>query len=84
MDEERLEARHRQQALRKQMEKAGEMENMIDELEVRLSELSARLSVASQEQLLDDVRELGIEYSRLEAEREELLARWVEMSSVEA
>jgi len=84
IDEERLESRRRQQALRKQTKQASEIENTIDELELRLLELSARLSAASQEQRLDDVRELGIEYSRLEAEREELLARWVEMSSVEA
>ena len=84
MDKERLQARRRQQILRKQLEKASEMENMINELEIRLIELSARLSVASQEQRLDDVRELGIEYGRLEAEREELLAQWIEMSSVEA
>jgi ATP-binding cassette subfamily F protein 3 len=83
IDEERLQARRRQQTLRKQTKKASEMENRIEELELRLLDLSARLSVASQEQRLDDVREFGIEYSRLEAEREELLARWIEMSSVE-
>jgi ATP-binding cassette subfamily F protein 3 len=83
LDEERLQARRRQQTLRKQTKKTSEMENRIDELELRLLELSARLSVASQEQRLDDVREFGIEYSRLETEREELLARWIEMSSVE-
>ena len=79
--DDRLQARRQQQSLRKQQEKAGELERTIEELEHRLDELSARLSVAGQLRP-EEVRQLGIEYSQLEVKREELLARWVEISTV--
>ena len=82
-NEERLRSRRQQHNIRKQMERAEELEALIGALEGQLNDLTVRLAAASEGQRLDDVRELGIEYNRLEAEREELLAKWLELSTVE-
>jgi len=81
--EGRIAARRQQQFLRKQLEEAERLENQIAELEARLHELSDQLNAASREQRVEDVRTFGIEYDRLETEREALLAQWVQMSTVE-
>ena len=81
--EERSATRRQQQFLRKQMEEAERLENQIADLEMRLHELSDQLSAASLEQRVDDIRTFGVEYGRLETEREALLAQWVQMSTVE-
>jgi len=79
--EERGEVRRRQQSLRKQMEQANALEKTISELEHRLAQLGRQLSAASQAQRLNEVRELGIEYSRLETELDRLLTEWAELSA---
>ena len=81
--EERIAARRQQQSLRKQMEEAERLENQIADLEMRLHELSDQLNTASLEQRVDDIRTFGVEYDRLETEREALLAQWVQTSTVE-
>ena len=81
--EERIAARRQQQSLRKQMEEAERLENQIADLEMRLHELSDQLNTASREQRVDDIRTFGVEYDRLETEREALLAQWVQTSTVE-
>ena len=80
-EEKRREARRRRQAERRQAERAAALEQAIADMENRLALLSKRLVVASEGQRLDEVRELGLEYSRLEAERERLLGEWVELSA---
>ena len=62
-----------QQARRK-----AELEHMIQELEVRRAQLEAQLAIASQQQEVDRVRQLGAEYAGVEAELETLLAAWAD------
>jgi ATP-binding cassette subfamily F protein 3 len=62
----------------------AELEERIHELEARQSELEAQLAAASQEGPADwavaRVRELGLEYSQIEHQLEELLAAWAEVA----
>jgi ATP-binding cassette, subfamily F, member 3 len=77
--DERTEARRRQQDTRRQMEHASELEKAIADLESRLAELTDQINLASQEQRLNEVYGLGIEYANLEGELERLMAEWVEL-----
>jgi ATP-binding cassette, subfamily F, member 3 len=79
--DERAEMKRREAAARKQVEEVNEVEQSIASLEQQLSYLSRRLSAASERQQLDQVRELGVEYSRMESELNRLMARWVELSA---
>jgi ATP-binding cassette subfamily F protein 3 len=58
----------------------AELEEQIEELEARQAELDAALVVASQEQAVARVRELGVEHDRNERELDRLLAEWAKMA----
>jgi ATP-binding cassette subfamily F protein 3 len=57
----------------------AELEETIHQLETRLAQLEAQLMVASEQQEVERVRELGAEYSQVEAELNELLAVWTDV-----
>jgi len=67
------ERKAKRQALRR-----TELEEQIHELEARQAELEEALAVASQEQAVARVRELGVEHDQNERELDRLLAEWAE------
>jgi ATP-binding cassette subfamily F protein 3 len=67
---------NRQQARGK--EQGAELEEDIVTLEARLAVLSEELVVASAAQDVESLRELGLEYQRVDEELQWLLAQWVE------
>jgi ATP-binding cassette subfamily F protein 3 len=78
----RTRARERRRAARRRAEREAlrraELEEQIHELEARQAELEAALAVASQEQAVARVRELGVEHSENERRLDRLLAEWAE------
>ena len=77
-------AREQRRAAEREAERRAvrraELEEQIEELEVRQAELETALAVASQEQAVARVRELGVEHDRNEQELDRLLAEWAEMA----
>jgi len=79
--------RERMQEARKAAErKAGrqarhraELEEAIHQLEMRRAQLEAQLVIASEQKAVERVRQLGIEYSEVEAELDTLLAAWTDV-----
>jgi ATP-binding cassette subfamily F protein 3 len=73
-------ARDRRRAAEREAERQAvrraELEEQIHELELRQAELEEALVVASQEQAVARVRELGVEHDRNERELDRLLAAW--------
>jgi len=61
-----------------------EIEDQIHELEGRLHQLGIELTEASAAQEFDRVRDLGVEYKRVEAELEELMAEWTALGEAGA
>jgi len=57
----------------------AELEGTIQHLEVRRAQLEAQLAVASEQQQVERVRQLGAEYRQVEAELDALLAAWTEV-----
>jgi ATP-binding cassette subfamily F protein 3 len=57
----------------------AELEETIHQLETRLAQLETQLTVASEQREVERVRELGAEYSQVEAELDELLAAWTDV-----
>jgi ATP-binding cassette subfamily F protein 3 len=55
-----------------------ELEEMIAQLETRRTELEAQLAVASEQQEVERVRQLGVEYAGVEAELDTLLTVWAD------
>jgi ATPase subunit of ABC transporter with duplicated ATPase domains len=84
----RIRAREQRKAARREEERRAlrqsELEERIHELEARQSELEVELAAASQEGpaawAVARVRELGLEYTRIEQELDELLAAWAEVA----
>ncbi|MEA3376648.1 MAG: ABC-F family ATP-binding cassette domain-containing protein [Chloroflexota bacterium] len=58
----------------------AELEEQIQQLEVRQAELEAELAMASQAQEVARVRELGAEHGQNERQLEQLLAEWEEVA----
>ncbi|MDY7080536.1 MAG: ABC-F family ATP-binding cassette domain-containing protein [Chloroflexota bacterium] len=56
----------------------AELERKIHQLEVRRAQLEAQLSAASEQQEIERVRQLGIEYASVEAELDTLLVAWAD------
>jgi ATP-binding cassette subfamily F protein 3 len=59
-------------------EQAAELEEDIAILEARLAVLSEELVMASAAQDVESLRELGLEYQRVDEELQQLLAQWAE------
>ncbi|NLE45790.1 MAG: ABC-F family ATP-binding cassette domain-containing protein [Chloroflexi bacterium] len=57
-----------------------ELEDRIHSLEARMAELERQLSVASTQQAVDHVTQLGLEYEAAEAELNETLAAWTALA----
>jgi ATP-binding cassette subfamily F protein 3 len=57
----------------------AELEQTIHQLEVRRAQLEAQLAVASEQQEVERVRQLGIEYRQVEMELDTLLAAWTDV-----
>jgi ATP-binding cassette subfamily F protein 3 len=53
-----------------------ELEHMIRQLEARRAQLESQLTAASEQQEVERVRRLGVEYAGVEAELDSLLAAW--------
>ncbi len=79
-----LAARERERAARREAERRAarkaELEEQIQQLEARQAELEAELAVASQEQAVARVRELGAEHGQNERQLDQLLAEWEEVA----
>jgi ATP-binding cassette subfamily F protein 3 len=75
--EEREKARQRQAQQRAR--RIAQLEEEIAALEARLAELGREITLASNAQVLDRVRALGVEYERVEAELNRRMAEWAEI-----
>jgi ATP-binding cassette subfamily F protein 3 len=62
----------------RQAERQAELERKIHQLEVRRTKLEAQLVAASEQQKVEQVRQLGVEYAGVEAELDTLLAAWAD------
>jgi ATP-binding cassette subfamily F protein 3 len=62
----------------RQARRHRELEEMISELETRRAQLEAQLAVASEQQEVERVRQLGVEYAGVEAELDTLLTAWAD------
>jgi ATP-binding cassette subfamily F protein 3 len=60
----------------RQARRQAELEQMIHQLETRRAQLEAQLATASEQQEVEQVRQLGAEYAGVEAELDSLLAAW--------
>ena len=58
----------------------AELEQAIARLETRRAQLEVQLAVASEQQQVERVRQLGTEYGEVEAELDTLLGAWTEMA----
>jgi ATP-binding cassette subfamily F protein 3 len=84
----RIRARGQRKAAKREEERRAlrqsELEERIHELEARRGELGIQLAAASQEGPAEwavaRVRELGLEYTRIERELDDLLAAWAEVA----
>jgi ATP-binding cassette subfamily F protein 3 len=84
----RVRAREQRKAAKREEERRAqrqsELEERIHELEARQRGLEIQLAAASQEgpaaSAVARVRELGLEYTRIEQELDELLAAWAEVA----
>ncbi len=72
------ETRGREQGGWRQEAKVKELEESISALETRLAELGEELVAASMAQDVESLRELGVEYQRVDEELQRLVAQWVE------
>ncbi len=64
---------------RKQEAKAKELEESIAALEAQLAAIGEELLAASAAQNVESLRELGLEYQRVDEELQQLLAQWAEV-----
>jgi len=67
-----------QEAVR-QARRQAELEQTIHQLEMRRAQLEAQLALASEQQEVERVRQLGAEYSQVETELDALLAAWTDV-----
>jgi ATP-binding cassette subfamily F protein 3 len=63
-----------------QARRRAELEESIHRLETRLADLEAQLALASTEQAVERVRQLGAEYSQVEATLDTLMLAWAELA----
>jgi len=81
---ERERAREVRKAVQREDERRArrqtELEQAIGRLETRRAQLEAQLAVASEQQQVERVRQLGAEYGEVEAELDTLLGAWTEMA----
>lgn len=77
-------ARERRRAAERETKRQAlrriELEEQIHELEARQAELEAALALASQEQAVARVRELGVEHDQIQQELDRLLAEWAQVA----
>ena len=76
-EEERERARQRE--ARQRAQRIAQLEEEIASLEARLAELGRGITLASNAQILDRVRALGVEYEQVEAELNRRMAEWTEV-----
>jgi len=76
-EEERERARQRE--ARQRAQRIAQLEEEIASLEARLAELGRGITLASNAQVLDRVRALGVEYEQVEAELNRRMAEWAEV-----
>jgi ATP-binding cassette subfamily F protein 3 len=76
----RRESKSRRQEARdkRQTARAGELEKNIAALEAQLASLGEELVAASAAQDIESLRELGLEYRRVDEELQQFLAQWAE------
>ena len=72
------EERERIREARRAAARQAELEEAIHRLEARRAQLEAQLAVASEQQEIERVRQLGVEYSQIEAELDTLLTAWTD------
>ena len=79
---ERNTPRRRGDAARRETERRAvrqaQLEQQIHELEIHQAELARQLAVASEQQAVDRVRGLGVEYGEVERRLDQLLAAWAD------
>ncbi|MBE9507096.1 MAG: ABC-F family ATP-binding cassette domain-containing protein [Chloroflexi bacterium] len=63
----------------RQARRQTELEEAIQQLEAHRARLEAQLAVASQQQAVEQVRQLGAEYSQIQAELDALLMAWTDV-----
>jgi len=82
---ERTRARETRKAVQREAERQArrqaELEQAIDRLETHRAQLEAQLAVASEQQQVERVRQLGAEHREVEAELHTLLGTWTEMAT---
>ncbi len=69
-------------ALRLASQQAAALENAIHQLETHLNLLAQQLEAAGSAQQFDKVRQLGLEYSTVEADLERRLAEWAQLAGI--
>jgi ATP-binding cassette subfamily F protein 3 len=57
-----------------------ELEQTIQQLEMRLSKLEDQIAVASEQREVERVRQLGVEYDQVETKLDTLLTTWADMA----
>jgi len=65
----------------RQARRRAELEETIHQLETRLAELQGQLERASEQKAVEQVRQLGCEYSQVKAELDTLLLAWTELTT---
>ncbi len=68
-----------ERAAARRVHRQVELEQTIHRLETRLAHLEGQLAAASEQQAVDQVRRLGVEYSQVETELNTVLAAWADM-----
>jgi ATP-binding cassette subfamily F protein 3 len=75
-EREREAQRAAQRAEARRVRRQAELEDTIHRLEARKVQLESQLAAASEQQQVEQVSQLGTEYSQVEEELKELLAAW--------
>ncbi len=77
-DREREARRAAERVAARQAQRQEELEQAIHQLEVRRSQLEIQIALASEQQKVERVRELGVEYASVQTELDSLLAAWAD------
>ncbi|MDY6877909.1 MAG: ATP-binding cassette domain-containing protein [Chloroflexota bacterium] len=80
-ERERLQKAHRvaEREAARQAHRQMELEQSIHRLEMHRAQLEIQLAIASEQKAVERVRQLGVEYSQVEAELDTLLAAWTDV-----
>ena len=80
LEKQRQARRTAEREAARQARRRDELEERIRRLETRLADLEAQLALASTEQAVERVRQLGVEYSQVEATLDTLMLAWAELA----